>query len=144
MMLGVFALFVVTLVCLADAGRCRELFALTAHVPAGDKFGHFMLFGMLAFLANTASNGARMQLGSVTVLKGSLFVLIPTVLEECSQLFFLSRTFDLWDMAADGAGIFLGGWLALRALRILKQLSARLPVGQLDDGAGGTTSLQGD
>ena len=117
MMLGVLVLFVGTLIGLADAGRGRELFAWVAHVPAGDKFGHFMLFGGLAFLANTALAGARLQWGAITLLKGSLFVLVPTVIEEFSQLFFRSRTFDLLDLLADGVGIFLGGWLALALMR---------------------------
>lgn len=120
MMLGLLALFVVTLIGLADAGRGRELSVWVAHIPAGDKWGHFVLFGSLAFLANTAMNGARFRLGSFTILKGSLFVLVPTVLEEFSQILVRSRTFDLRDLGADFLGIFLGG---LFALWVVKQIN---------------------
>jgi len=118
-MLGVTVLFVVTLIGLADAGRARELFAWVAYLPAGDKCGHFALFGLLAFFANTALNGSRFQVGGFTILKGSLLVLIPTVLEEFSQIFVRGRTFDLWDLAADAAGIFVGGLLAVALVRQL-------------------------
>lgn len=115
--LGGFGLFVLTLICLADAGRGQRLFLLAAQVPAGDKLGHMLLFGTLALLANLAANGARFPWGRMTVLKGSLFVLIPTVVEEISQLFISSRSFDLLDLVADGVGIVIGGWIALLLLR---------------------------
>jgi len=118
-LLGVFILFVGTLIGLADAGRCRELYLRVGTIPAGDKVAHFALFGTMAFLANAALNSGRMQPGPFSFLKGSLFVLIPTVLEEFSQLFFRSRTFDLLDMLADAVGVFLGGFVALLLLRWL-------------------------
>jgi VanZ family protein len=125
MMFGLQALGVVTLIAVVDAGRGQQLPAWIAQVPAGDKWGHFLLFGGLAFLANVAMNGRRIRWGSLTMLKGSVVVLIPTVLEEFSQIFFRSRTFDLLDLVADFVGILLGGWLAGRVLRSMKLL----PVG---------------
>ncbi len=124
--LAVFGLFVLTLVGLADAGRGQRLFLLAGHVPAGDKLCHIVLVGTLAMLANLATKGARLPWGEVTVLKGSLFVMVPVVLEEFSQLGFASRSFDLWDLAADGVGICLGGWMALYWLRRLDAGSAGL------------------
>lgn len=114
--LGVFGLFVLTLVLLADAGRGQLFFLLASRLPAGDKVCHGVLFGTLALLANVAARGARMPWGNGAVLKGSLFVMIPTVLEEFSQLCFPSRSFELLDLAADAVGILLGGWIALRVL----------------------------
>jgi VanZ family protein len=126
----------VTLIGLADAGRGRGLFLwVTQLIPAGDKCGHFVLFGSLAFLANAAMNGARFQLGSFTILKGSLFVLIPTVLEEFSQIFVSTRSFDLFDLAADFLGIFLGGLVAVLLLRYLNAWNSREPEIQLRSGA---------
>ena len=121
-----FVLFVLTLECLVDAGRGHRLFTLAAHIPAGDKVGHMFLFGMLALLANTALNGSRFQWGSVTILKGNLFVLVPTILDEFSQLFFRSRTFDLLDLLAGCVGIFIGGCLALLLVRYLHLWTSKM------------------
>lgn len=112
-----FVAFLVTLIGLADSGHGTRLFVLAASLPAGDKLGHVLLFGMLALLANVAAKGARIPWGGVTVLKGSLFVLVAVVLEEFSQLAFPSRSFEILDLAADGLGIFLGGWMAMLLLR---------------------------
>jgi hypothetical protein len=114
--LGLFSMFVLTLVLLADAGRCQLLFLLAGQLPAGDKLCHVVLFGTLALLANLVAKGARIPWGNFSLLKGNLFVLIPTVFEEFSQLCFPSRSFELLDLAADGLGIILGGWLALIVL----------------------------
>lgn len=132
-MLGVIVLFAGTLIVLADAGRCQALFYRVGQIPAGDKVAHCFLFGSMAFLANTALKGGRLRLGTLTLLKGSLFVLIPTVLEEFSQLFFRSRTFDLLDLLADGVGVFLGGCAALLLLRHLHLRGLRLKVSEPGD-----------
>lgn len=143
MMFGLLALFVATLIGLADLGRGREISVWVAQIPAGDKWGHFVLFGGLTFLANAALNGARFRLGSFTFLKGSLFVLVPTVLEEFSQLFFRSRTFDLRDLGADFVGIFLGGLLAVLWLRYLKLWAPRIAAVQSGDASAAARPLPG-
>lgn len=125
-MLGVLVLFVGTLIGLADAGRCQALYLQVARIPEGDKLAHFVLFGTMAFLVNVGLEGRPLQLGAFTVLRGSVFVLIPTVLEEFSQLFFRTRTFDLLDILADGAGVFVGGWAALLLLRYLNLWGFRI------------------
>jgi len=38
---------------------------------------------------------------------GSLIILIFATLEECSQYYIPSRTFDLWDLGADFVGVVL-------------------------------------
>lgn len=126
LMLGVLILLVGTLVGLADAGKCREFSLWVAHYPWADKAGHFVLVGALAFFANAALKGGQVKLGTFTFLKGSLFVLVPTVLEEFSQLFFRSRTFDLLDLVADGLGILVGGWFAVLLLRQTKVCHPRV------------------
>jgi len=131
--LGMLALVVVALIYMADAGRGGRLFLWVAQVPGGDKLGHVILFGMLALLANAALNASRFQWGRITLLKGSLFVLVPTVLEEFSQLFFWRRSFELLDLLADGAGILLGGWLAVVLLRYLKLWTSRDQSAQAKD-----------
>jgi hypothetical protein len=142
--LGMFVAFVVTLICLADAGRAGRLFLLVSHIPAGDKVGHVFLFGTLALLANVALGAPRMQFGSVSVLKGSFFVLIPTVLEEFSQLWFRSRTFDLLDLLADGIGILLGGWLAVLLLGRISLWTVRSQAVRADSCALGVPVVRED
>lgn len=144
MLFGLFTLFVVILIGVADVGRGRQFFFWVGQIPAGDKVGHLMTFGMMAFLANMALNGARLQLGRFTVLKGSVFVLVPAALEEFSQIFFRARTFDLIDLLADGIGIFLGGLLAVLVMRSLNLSSPRVSTGQSGDAPVVPQPLQGE
>jgi VanZ family protein len=111
-----FIVFLVALVALADSGRGQPFFALVRQVPAGDKLGHFVLFGILSFLVNLISRGAGFKLGRIVLLKGSAIVIGVVTAEEFSQLFFRSRSFDLFDLAADLLGIFMCGWLATKYL----------------------------
>ena len=130
---GLFVLFVARLIYLADMGRGHRFFFWAAHIPAGDKVAHAFLFGTLALLANVAMDAARFQWGKITVLKGSLLVLIPTVIEEFSQLHFRSRSFDLFDLLADVIGISIGGWLAVMLDRHFSLFKATTSLVRSDD-----------
>lgn len=125
-LLAVVALVVVSLIVTADVGRGRSFFAWVGQVPAGDKVGHLVMFGLLAFLANAAMDGVRLRVCGFLLLKGSVVVAIPVMFEEVSQLFFVSRTFDVLDLLADAVGISLGGWLALILLRRARAWSLRV------------------
>lgn len=107
-----FASFLVALVVLADSGQGRHLFALAGQIPAGDKLGHFALFGTLSFLVNLIGRAGTTRLFGLQTLKGSAAIMALVTLEECSQVLFRSRTFDLLDLASDALGIWLFGWLA--------------------------------
>ena len=111
-----FVLFLVALVVLADSGHGQRLFALASCIPAGDKIGHFVLFGILAFLVNFIWRTAPMRLLGLRVLKGSAVIMAVVTLEECSQILFRARSFDLLDLASDALGIGLFGWLAVAYL----------------------------
>ncbi|HXE41459.1 MAG TPA: VanZ family protein [Candidatus Baltobacteraceae bacterium] len=102
---------------MADDGKGGWMFALAHLIPLGDKAGHFLLFGTLSFLANLLSRAAKINLFGITAMKGSAIVLSIVTLEECSQLFFKSRTFDLLDLTADVLGIWFFSNLAARYLR---------------------------
>jgi VanZ family protein len=112
----VFVAFLVALVALADSGHGQQLFLLAKKVPAGDKVGHFLLFGTLSFLVNLVLRAAEVRLWRIAFLKGSAIVASLVTLEEFSQLFFRSRSFDLGDLTADILGIWLCGWLARKYL----------------------------
>ena len=111
-----FVAFLVALVALADSGHGQQLFQLAKKVPAGDKIGHLLLFGTLSFLVNLVLCAREIRLWRLTILKGSAIVGSIVTVEEFSQLFFRSRSFDLGDLTADLVGIWLGGWLARKYL----------------------------
>jgi polysaccharide biosynthesis protein VpsQ len=99
--------FLLGLVALADSGHARRLFAMAHLIPWGDKLGHFLLMGTLSFLANLYLRAETMRFGGVRWFKGSAIVMSLVTLEECSQVFFRSRTFDLVDLAADAVGVWI-------------------------------------
>jgi hypothetical protein len=118
--------FLSALVWLADAGRGQRLFGLVRSVPGGDKAGHFILFGTLAFLVNLVMQAAVVRCGRLTVLKGSVIVMLFVTAEELSQLFFASRTFEFLDLGADLVGIWLFGQLARRYLKHERVLAVQV------------------
>lgn len=140
-MLVVAVLSVVGLVTAADSGRARSFFLWVGSIPGGDKVGHFIVFGLLAFLANAAVGGTRFRIGRLALLKGSVVVFVPAALEEFSQLFVITRSFDLLDLLADGIGILFGGWLAVVVLRQAAAWSSRVKAAKLSDTAVATMPL---
>jgi VanZ family protein len=125
-----FVAFLVALVALADSGHGQQLFLLAKKIPAGDKVGHFVLFGTLSFLVNLILRAEEIRFRRMTILKGSAIVASLVTIEEFSQLFFRSRSFDLGDLTADILGICLCGWLARRYLT-WKRASAKSEVKSL-------------
>lgn len=98
----------------ADRRLLRPFFAFITSHPGMDKLGHFFLIGMTAFLLNVALGLKQWKfLGRYWLLGGTLAA-IGFTLEEFSQLWFPSRTFDLLDLTCDYAGILFFGWLARR------------------------------
>ncbi len=121
---GVLALYAAVLgviLVAANLGGTHEVFHLVTSVPGGDKLGHFVLMGVLAALVDLALR--RRDVGRVPL--GPAVVLALVTLEEVSQRWMSTRTFDLLDLAADVAGIVaftalgraLAGWWAGRARR---------------------------
>ena len=124
-----FGLFLCCLVGLADSGHARWLFRMVESVPGGDKIGHFILFGILAFLVNLVMRATVVRWGGRAMLLGSIIVMTIVFAEEVSQLFFASRTFELLDLTADLAGIWVFGQLArwyVKREQVLALQSARL------------------
>lgn len=124
--LAAYILFLVSLVLLADSGHGHWLFALAYLIPDGDKLGHFLLFGSLSFLVNLLLRSAPTRLYGFTVMKGSTIIMSIVTLEECSQVFFKSRTFDLLDLTADAVGIWCFARLA--AFYLQKKRAALIAV----------------
>ena len=108
---SLFLSFIVGVIYAADRHLARGFFGWVQSFPMGDKVGHLVLMGTLAFLLNRAlavrSIPPGVQLGGVIV---AAFV----VAEEISQRWFPWRTFDYGDLLADFIGIALADWLARR------------------------------
>ena len=81
-------------------------------IPFGDKIGHFFLFGTLSYLGNITLKFRILRLGNLKLYIGTAIVLGFVIIEECSQIFIISRTFDYSDLAADILGITLGTFAA--------------------------------
>ncbi len=109
--------FVAVIIFCADRRLLRPVFAFIAAHPGSDKIGHFILIGGTAFLLNLALGLREVRWLGRGWLLGSMVVGVVFTLEEISQLWFASRSFDLLDLAGDYAGILFFGWLARRVSR---------------------------
>ena len=72
--------------------------------------------GSLAFITNLAigdRNFCRWKIGRWVVLGGTTIVTVLATLEEFSQLFIASRTFNPLDLVADYLGIALANIFSL-------------------------------
>ncbi len=106
--------FVGVVVYCADRGLVRAFFDFVNSYPGLDKVGHFCLMGGMGFMFNIAFNLKTWRFLGRRWLVGGTVVLVVVTLEEFSQRWFPTRTFDLLDLTADYLGIFFFGWLARR------------------------------
>jgi VanZ family protein len=83
--------------------------------------------GLLAWLLNTSLGWRRSTVMGRAVWLGSVIIFTFATLEECSQRFFPSRTFELLDLAGDYTGIALTGLLAPCMDGINNRIAAGLP-----------------
>jgi polysaccharide biosynthesis protein VpsQ len=119
---GVWLVAIAFIVYCADRRLMRPMFAfITAH-PGLDKVGHFVLVGGSAFLLNLAFGLRQWKALGRSWLLGSTLIAAAVTIEEFTQLWFPSRSFDLLDLAADFAGIVCFGWLARRLFGQTKQV----------------------
>lgn len=104
----------------ADGGRLPPFITALYAFPYGDKVGHFLIMGALTLAANLIFSARRVNLWSVSVLLGSLLVLIGVTVEEFSQIFFQSRTFSLLDLGFSYLGILTADLIVRLTLRFVK------------------------
>ncbi len=101
-----FAAFLGWSIYLANSGQNSLFFQRVAAIPYGDKLGHLVLFATFTLLATLALGARAMPLyGKVKVYWGALLVFAFALIEEISQTFIATRTFDLADLSADLLGI---------------------------------------
>ena len=109
-----FFMFICWAIIQANRGA-ESIFSDIVHLlPYGDKLGHALLFGMLALLMNLALNGRSILVRRWPLQLGSVLVLSFALIEELTQLYFPSRTFDLGDLLADVVGVMAFTLLSLR------------------------------
>lgn len=112
----VFALFISFVIYLENNRIPNVFHDIIRSVPHGDKIGHFVVMGSLALITNLAignRKSCRWKIGRWVVLGGTTIVTVLATLEEFSQLFIASRTFNPLDLLADYLGIGLANILAL-------------------------------
>lgn len=103
LVLVLYASLLAGIVVMANLGGTNEVFGLLTGLPFGDKLGHLVLIGGLAGLADVAAR--RRDWGRVPA--APLVVGVIALLEELTQIWLPTRSFDLGDLAADLVGIAL-------------------------------------
>ena len=104
-------LLVLAAIACADRGWFPPIFAGLNNIPFGDKVGHFVLIGTLAWLLNRALQGRKVPIALWQVQLGGLIIACLMTAEETSQLWISTRHFGFDDMAANYAGIACAGLL---------------------------------
>ena len=113
-----FSLFIIAVIVLADNGSLPHFIRAVYDFPNGDKLGHFILFGLLNFFITRAFFlSRRFQSRKLAVLSIGLILALLIGLEEWSQQYFPTRTFDLVDLSASYLGLLVGGWAAYATKR---------------------------
>jgi len=121
-MLGVIAVW-------ADLGISAWVFTVAGDLPLGDKLGHMVLAGILAFLLNGALRCRRSSLAGVRILTGNLIAYLLVLIEETTQFWMTTRNVDIWDVLFSIVGIHLFGLLALRNAKTKERDSRRADEG---------------
>ena len=107
-----FALFIVTIIVLKNSGSGDWFFGLFEWIPKHDKVGHFVLMGILGFLAVAALSPGlpwRPWVSSAIVV---VLLLAFIAAEEWSQHLVSNRTFSGMDYLCSATGAVLLGILA--------------------------------
>jgi polysaccharide biosynthesis protein VpsQ len=102
-----FFLFILWIIYLANTGSSSIFFNFVRSIPYGDKWGHVGLFGFLTLLAIVGSKFRSFSCGRLNIYYGAAVVFLFALVEELSQAFIPSRTFDFVDLVANSIGILV-------------------------------------
>ena len=109
-----FGIFIIGVIVLANLDMLHIL-GFINRIPYGDKFGHFILYGILTLLVNLAFIRSHSNISpSLIVLRAAFILALLIGLEEYSQQFFPSRTADWVDLVFSYLGVIFFSWLVLR------------------------------
>ncbi len=113
-----FAVFLLSIIVLADLGRLRRLLSIMNRIPYGDKVLHFLLIGTLTYLvATTLVQALPNRDPKLLVLISGFILAVIFTIEEISQGPIPGRDASLKDLLANYAGIAFFGffsWLSNR------------------------------
>jgi len=109
LMLISFTSFLAVVIFLRNNNLANSFFSLFAVVPYYDKISHFVLMGILAFLAVMSISPllSYSRTKSTLIVLGTVLTLVA--IEEYSQLFIATRTFSLADFVCDFFGVAIFG-----------------------------------
>jgi len=102
-----FFIFISFIIYLADTADHNFAFRLIGHIPYGDKFMHGTLYGLMVLLLNYGLNFKSKKFFGFNMQIGAMIVLAFATIEEITQYWLPSRTFDLLDLLADFVGVVL-------------------------------------
>jgi len=102
-----FFIFIGFIIYLADTADHNFAFRLIGHIPYGDKLMHGLLYGIMALLLNYGLKFKAYKFLGFNLQLGAIIVLVFATIEEISQYWIPSRTFDLGDLLADFVGVIL-------------------------------------
>ena len=109
-----FFVFILWVIYMANTGQSSLFFGLVKALPYGDKIGHVFLFGFLTLGANVATKFKVVKIRNINVLLGTAVVTLFVLIEEFSQHFSATRTFDIQDLMADAVGIIIFTVISLK------------------------------
>ncbi len=107
-------IFVLYAIIAATMSWKSPLHRLVMKIPFGDKLMHALLLCGVTYSVNILLNSKKISVLGKSVLLGSLGVFVFCTVEEFSQYFVPTRTFDLIDLFANYVGIFLGSYFYLK------------------------------
>ena len=105
---SLFILFFIYVIYAANTGSIPSFIRQLYMFPGGDKLGHIVLLGLLSYFVNYLLYPRSLQVFGRSIFVGSLIVLILITVEEFSQIFVSSRSFDLLDLACSYIGVIVG------------------------------------
>jgi VanZ family protein len=107
-----FAVLVLAIVVAADRGELPPAIAAAYAFSWGDKVGHFLLMGVLAFLVCLALPLRPDPRPWLSILVGGIAISVLAGIEELTQTLFAARSASWADLGSSYAGIWLFCWLA--------------------------------
>ena len=118
-----FITFIAYILYAANVGHEIFFFKILKSVPMGDKLAHIVLIGTLAFLVNLLLQVKTFKIRKRELLLGSLIVFGLVTVEEFTQIYIPTRSFDLVDLMANYIGIGIASWLNFNYLSTKTKLS---------------------
>lgn len=110
-------LIIIPTIVLADLGRLPNSLAVIYTFPDGDKLGHFILYGILAFLLVSVVPIFDKQKPWRNALLSCFILIVFIGIEEVSQLLLANRSADFVDFICSVLGVIVFGCAAWQIKR---------------------------